>query len=153
MKYLAAPALFLALATSASAEAGPMTITRSGSHPVQRTPAANCTGDVRFIQLAPVSSPHRSSSTSVTFARGARTAWHSHPGGQTLVVTSGTGWIQAWGEKRQEIRVGDTIWTPPGVKHWHGATATAGMTHLTIQGIVDGRVVDWNEKVSDEQYK
>jgi quercetin dioxygenase-like cupin family protein len=88
----------------------------------------------------------------VTFAPGARTAWHTHPAGQILIVTYGTGWIQQWGAERREIKPGDVVWIPPGVKHWHGGTATNGMSHMAIQEMVDGRNVDWLEKVSDEQY-
>lgn len=89
----------------------------------------------------------------VTFEPGARSAWHTHPAGQTLIVTSGIGWVQQWGGERREIKPGDVIWTPPGVKHWHGATATNGMRHIAIQEQVDGKVVDWMEQVSDEQYR
>ncbi|MEZ4647637.1 MAG: cupin domain-containing protein [Candidatus Eisenbacteria bacterium] len=88
----------------------------------------------------------------VAFEPGARSAWHTHPAGQLLVVTEGSGWIQQWGEAKREIVAGDVIWTPPGVKHWHGATATAAMTHVAIQQAVGGDVVEWMEAVSDEQY-
>ena len=96
--------------------------------------------------------PSRISVGSVTFERGARSAWNTHPFGQILIVTAGTGWIQQQGGQKQEIKPGDVIWTPPGVKHWHGATATNGMTHLAITELLDGRNVDWTEKVSDVQY-
>jgi quercetin dioxygenase-like cupin family protein len=90
----------------------------------------------------------------VTFEAGARSAWHSHPLGQTLIVTAGTGWIQEeGGGEKQEIRQGDVVWTPPGVWHWHGATRTTAMTHIAIQEALDGKVVEWTEKVSDEQYQ
>lgn len=88
----------------------------------------------------------------VSFSPCARTAWHSHPGGQTLVVTSGTGWVQEWGGQKHQINPGDVIWTPPGVKHWHGATETTAMTHIAVQDTVDGRPVDWLEHVTDDQY-
>jgi quercetin dioxygenase-like cupin family protein len=78
--------------------------------------------------------------------------WHSHPAGQTLIVTSGTGWVQEWGGQKQAIQPGDVVWTPPGVKHWHGATANEGMTHIAMQEHVDGKVVEWMEQVSSEQY-
>ncbi len=88
----------------------------------------------------------------VTFETGARTAWHSHPAGQTLVVTEGSGWVQAAGGPRLDLKPGDVVWTPPGVRHWHGATASTSMTHMALQGAVDGSTVDWFEQVSDEQY-
>jgi quercetin dioxygenase-like cupin family protein len=88
----------------------------------------------------------------LTFDAGGRTAWHSHPAGQTLFVTSGTGWVQDWGRKKIEIKAGDVVWTPPGVKHWHGGTSASEMTHVAIQGAVGGQVVDWMEPVTDEQY-
>jgi quercetin dioxygenase-like cupin family protein len=89
----------------------------------------------------------------VTFEPGARTAWHRHPLGQTLIVTAGSGWVQQWGGQIQEIRQGDVVWIPPGQKHWHGATATTAMTHIAIQEQLDGKVVEWMEKVSEEQYR
>jgi quercetin dioxygenase-like cupin family protein len=89
----------------------------------------------------------------VSFEPCARSAWHTHPAGQTLIVTSGVGWIQEWGGQKREIRAGDVIWTPPGAKHWHGATAASPMTHIAIQEHVNGKVVDWMEQVSDEQYR
>ena len=103
--------------------------------------------------LFPVNSPSRTSGGSVTFEPGARSAWHTHPLGQTLIVTAGTGWVQQWGGEKQEIRPGDVVWTPPGVKHWHGATPTTAMTHIAIQETLDGKNVEWMEKVSDEQYR
>ena len=92
------------------------------------------------------------SGASVAFERGARTAWHSHPLGQTLIVTAGTGWVQQWGGQVQEIWQGDIVWIPPNLKHWHGATASASMTHIAVQESLDGKAVEWMEKVSDEQY-
>jgi quercetin dioxygenase-like cupin family protein len=89
----------------------------------------------------------------VTFEPGARSAWHTHPLEQTLIVTSGFGWTQCWGEPKEEIRPGDVIWCPPGKKHWHGATATTALAHIAIVEKVDGKAVDWMEKVSDEQYQ
>ena len=94
----------------------------------------------------------RASGGHVTFEPGARSAWHTHPAGQTLIVTSGVGWVQEWGGVKREIRPGDVVWTPPGVKHWHGAAATSGMSHIAITNVVGGKNVDWMEKVSDEQY-
>jgi quercetin dioxygenase-like cupin family protein len=92
------------------------------------------------------------SSAEVTFTPCARTAWHTHPAGQTLIVTTGTGWIQQWGGQKHSIKPGDVIWTPPGVKHWHGATDGSAMTQIAIQDSVDGKPVDWLENVTDEQY-
>ena len=104
-------------------------------------------------QLFPGHDPARTSGGKVSFAPGARSAWHTHPLGQILIVTDGTGWMQQWGGPVEEIRTGDVIWIPPGVKHWHGATATTSMTHIAIQEQLNGRVVDWMEKVTDEQYR
>lgn len=88
----------------------------------------------------------------MTFDAGARSAWHTHPLGQTLIVTAGTGWTQEWGGEKQVIKPGDVVWCPPSVKHWHGATATTGMSHIAIQEVLDGKNVEWMEHVSDEQY-
>ncbi|MEH2143477.1 (R)-mandelonitrile lyase [Nostoc sp.] len=129
-----------------------MTITRSGSRMPSRGPEANFTGNVSVEPLFPVNSPSRTSGGSVTFEPGARSAWHTHPLGQTLIVTVGTGWVQQESGEKQEIRQGDVVWTPPGVKHWHGATATNRLTHIAIQETLDGKNVEWMEKVSDEQY-
>jgi len=97
--------------------------------------------------------PARALGVSVTFEPGARTAWHTHPLGQTLIVTSGCGWTQCWGEPKETIRPGDVVWCPPDKKHWHGATATTAMTHIAILEKLNGKAVDWMEKVSDEQYQ
>ena len=129
-----------------------MTITRSGAGASRRGPEANFTGNVSVEALFPVNSPSRMSGGSVTFEPGARSAWHTHPLGQILIVTAGSGWAQQEGDVKQEIKQGDVIWTPPGVKHWHGATATDRLTHIAIQGSLDGKNVEWMEKVSDEQY-
>jgi quercetin dioxygenase-like cupin family protein/quinol monooxygenase YgiN len=129
-----------------------MTIQRSGSLPATVGPAANFTGPVTVVPLFQASEHRRASAASVSFAPNARSAWHSHPAGQTLIVTSGTGWVRQWGGVTQEIHVGDVVWTPPGVKHWHGATRTTAMTHTAMQESVDGKVVEWMEQVSDEQY-
>jgi quercetin dioxygenase-like cupin family protein len=96
--------------------------------------------------------PARASSASVTFEPGARTTWHTHPAGQRLVVTAGLGWVQQSGGRTQEIRPGDVVWIPPGVKHWHGATPATAMTHIAVQEAVEGKVVEWMEHVTDEQY-
>jgi quercetin dioxygenase-like cupin family protein len=130
-----------------------MEIRRSGSQPSQKGPADNFTGAVRIDPLFAAPAPARVSGGLVTFEPGARSAWHTHPLGQTLIVTSGVGWTQCWGEPKTEIRAGDVIWCAPGHKHWHGATATTAMSHIAIQEHAgDGKVVDWLEKVSDEQY-
>jgi len=110
------------------------------------------TGNVRIDSQFQRSDPSRLTGAIVTFEPGARTAWHTHPLGQTLIVTSGCGWTQCEGEPRVEIRAGDVIWCPPGHKHWHGATATTAMTHIAIQEALDGKNVTWMEKVSDEEY-
>lgn len=128
-------------------------ITRNGSQSSTAGSAENFIGSVRINPLFPVHDPARASGVSVTFEAGARTAWHTHPLGQTLIVTTGVGWVQQWGGQIQEIRSGDVVWIPPGVKHWHGATATTAMTHLALQDALDGRWVDWMEQVSDEQYE
>ncbi|MFA5957737.1 cupin domain-containing protein [Hyphomicrobium sp.] len=111
------------------------------------------TGSVRIDPLFQASDPARVASASVTFEPGARTAWHTHPLGQTLIVTAGLGWAQRDGGPVEEIRPGDVVWFPPGEKHWHGATATTAMTHIAIQEASNGKTVDWLEHVSDEQYR
>jgi quercetin dioxygenase-like cupin family protein len=130
-----------------------MDITRSGSQPSAKGPAEYFTGTVRVDPLFQAPDPARVVGASVTFEPGARTAWHTHPLGQTLIVTAGKGLTQRWGGAIEEIRPGDVISFPPGEKHWHGATATTAMTHLAIQERLDGKTVDWMEKVSDEQYQ
>jgi len=129
-----------------------MEIRWNGSQPSNKGPADWFTGTVRVDPLFQAHDPARTSGGSVTFEPGARSAWHTHPMGQTLIVTAGCGWVQAWGEPVQEIRPGDVIWTPPGQKHWHGAKASTAMTHIAIQEALDGKVVDWMEKVGDDQY-
>jgi len=130
-----------------------MDIKRSGSQPSGIGPAEWFTGTVRVDPLFQAPDPARVSGASVTFEPGARTAWHTHPLGQTLIVTAGVGCTQRWGGPIEQIRPGDVIWIPPGEKHWHGATATTAMTHIAIQERLDGKTVDWMEKVSDEQYQ
>jgi quercetin dioxygenase-like cupin family protein len=132
---------------------GTMEIKRNGSQPSAKGPADYFTGAVRVDPLFQAPDPARVRGASVTFEPGARTAWHTHPLGQTLIVTSGLGWVQAWGGSVEEIRPGDVVWFPPGEKHWHGATPTTAMTHIAIQEALDGTVVDWMEQVSDEQYR
>jgi quercetin dioxygenase-like cupin family protein len=130
-----------------------MEIKRNGSQPSGRGPAEYFTGSVRVDPLFQAPDPARVAGASVTFEPGARTAWHTHPLGQTLIVTSGLGWAQHWGGPVEEIRPGDVVWFPPGEKHWHGATPTTPMTHIAIQERLDGKAVDWMEQVSDEQYR
>jgi quercetin dioxygenase-like cupin family protein len=129
-----------------------MEIKRCGSQPSVEGPDAYFTGTVRIDPLFQAPDPARIAGASVTFEPGARTAWHTHPLGQTLVVTSGLGLAQRWGGPAEEIRPGDVVWFPPGEKHWHGASPTTAMTHLAIQEALDGSPVEWLEKVSDEQY-
>ncbi len=130
-----------------------MEIKRSGSQPSGKGPGEWFTGMVRIDPLLSPPEPARVAGALVTFEPGARTAWHTHPLGQTLIVTVGCGWVQREGGPIEEIRPGDVIWFSPGEKHWHGATATTGMTHTALQEALNGKVVDWMEKVSDEQYQ
>src|SRR5438874_499565 len=129
-----------------------MEINRSGSQPSNKGPADWFTGTVRIDPLFQAPEPARVACASVTFEPSARTAWHTHPLGQTLIVTSGLGWVQRSGGPIEEIRPGDVVWFPPNEKHWHGATPTTAMTHIAIQEALDGKVVDWMEKVSDQEY-
>lgn len=129
-----------------------MEIKRSGSQSSIKGPVDYFTGNVRIDPLFDASEPGRVTGASVTFEPGARTAWHTHPLGQVLIVTSGVGWTQCWGGPIVEIRAGDVIRCPPGHKHWHGATPTTSMMHIAIQEALNGKVVEWMEKVSDEQY-
>jgi quercetin dioxygenase-like cupin family protein len=130
-----------------------MEIKRAGSQHSTRGPADWFTGNVRIDPLFEAPEPARVRGVSVTFERGARTAWHTHPLGQTLIVTSGLGWTQRWGGPIEEVRSGDVVWFAPNEKHWHGATPTTAMTHIAIQEALNGKVVEWMEKVSEEQYR
>jgi quercetin dioxygenase-like cupin family protein len=130
-----------------------MEIKRSGSQPSRKPPEEYFTGQVRLDPLFTAPQPARVAGAHVTFEPGARTAWHTHPLGQHLLVTSGLGWTQREGGPVEEIRPGDVVWFPPGEKHWHGATATTAMSHIAIQESLDGKPVDWLEKVSDAQYR
>jgi quercetin dioxygenase-like cupin family protein len=130
-----------------------MDIKRSGSQPSSNGSAEYFTGTVRVDPLFEASSPARVLGASVTFEPGARTAWHTHPLGQTLIVTAGHGWVQSWGGPIEEIQLGDVIWIPPDEKHWHGATATTAMTHIAIVERLNGKSAQWMEKVSNEQYQ
>lgn len=160
IKHLAA--LLLAVSTaqaiaqtaSAPMAAGTMsqTVTRAGGLPSSKGPAEYFTGDVRVDPLFTPSDATPYAGAYVTFAAGARSAWHSHPTGQRLIITAGTGWTQVWGGKVTELHAGDVVWCPPGVKHWHGASANSSMTHLALTGTVNGKNVDWMEKVTDSEY-
>ena len=129
-----------------------MNIQRNGSQPSQQGPAGYFTGTVRVDPLFHTPAPARGFGANVTFEPGARTAWHSHPLGQTLIVTAGCGRAQRWGGPVEEIRPGDVVWIPPGEKHWHGASATTAMTHIAIVEELDGKSADWLEQVGDDQY-
>jgi len=130
-----------------------MAIRRNGSQPSSKGPAEWFIGNVRIDPLHQADAPARVSIANVTFEPGARTAWHSHPLGQTLIVTAGSGQVQNWDEQREEINPGDVVWTAPGVKHWHGAAPTTAMTHISIVEKLDGKSADWMEHVSDKQYQ
>lgn len=129
-----------------------MEIKRAGSRPPRQAEADYFSGTVRIDPLHAASDPARAAVLSVTFEPGARTAWHTHPLGQTLVVTAGRGRVQVWEGPVEEVGPGDVVWFPPGEKHWHGATPTTAMTHIAVQEALGGRTADWMEKVSDEQY-
>lgn len=135
-----------------AAQGKSQTVTRAGSQPPTKGPAEYFIGNVRVDPLFPANEWAPYSGAYVTFEPGARSAWHTHPAGQRLVVVSGVGLTQEWGKPVQEIRPGDVVWCPPGVKHWHGAVPTVAMTHLAVTGTVDGKNVIWMEKVTDEQY-
>ncbi|WP_407572655.1 cupin domain-containing protein [Deinococcus altitudinis] len=130
-----------------------MNIRRVGSQPSQKGPAEWFTGTVRIDPLFSASEPARAAGNAVTFEPGARTAWHTHPLGQTLMVLSGAGRVQREGGPLEEIRPGDVVWFAPGEKHWHGAAPATAMTHIAIQEALDGKAVDWLEQVTDEQYR
>jgi quercetin dioxygenase-like cupin family protein len=163
-RILAATGSMAALMTTRAAAAGEsnvatqgrdeaMQITRAGSQPSNKGSGDYFTGTVRVDPLFPVREPGRVSAGSVTFEPGARTAWHTHPLGQTLIITAGMGWVQREGGPIEEVRPDDVVWFPPGLKHWHGASPKTAMTHIAIQETLNGKNVDWLEKVSDEQYR
>ena len=130
-----------------------MDIKRSGTQPSGKGPADWFTGTVRIDPLFDAPAPARAVGASVTFEPGARTAWHTHPLGQSLIIVSGLGWAQQDGGPREEIRPGDVVWFPPGEKHWHGATPTTAVSHIAVTESLDGKNVDWMEQVTDEQYR
>jgi 4-carboxymuconolactone decarboxylase len=154
---LAVPALVLSVAFASQAQntqaSKPMqTIVRAGSQPSSKGPAENFTGNVTVAPLFPADASAPYSGAYVTFEAGARSAWHTHPAGQRLVVTAGVGRTAEWGGVVREIKAGDVVWCPPGVKHWHGASPTTAMTHLALTGTVNNKAVEWMEKVTDAQY-
>lgn len=130
-----------------------MSVVRNGEQAAIMGAPANFVGNARIDPLFPVRAPSNVSAGAVTFQPGARSAWHTHPLGQTLIVTAGMGWVQQVGGEKIVIKPGDVIWTPPGVKHWHGATATTGMTHIAIQESQNGKNVEWLEPVTEAQYE
>ena len=157
MRFLAAIAIsFCLLASGAhsqtSKDQGAIRIMRTGSQPSRQAPAENFTGSVRVDPLFRANAPARATGSLVTFEPAARTAWHTHSLGQILIVTAGTGRVQRWGDPVEEIRQGDVVWIPPGQKHWHGAAPNSSMAHIAIVEELDGKTVDWMEKVSDAQY-
>lgn len=140
-------------ATGAQPPAVAVKVTRVGSQPSVAGPAQNFTGTVRVDSPFSAQAPGRVGGGIVTFEPGARTAWHAHPLGQTLIVTAGVGRVRQWDGPLEEIRPGDVVWIPPGVKHWHGASRTTGMSHVAIAESLDGKTTDWMEQVSDAQYR
>lgn len=152
MKTLLALLLLTLLVRPSIATAQGITIVRAGSQPAEQGPAANFTGTVRVERLFGAVEPARATGGLVTFDTGARTAWHTHPLGQTLIVTDGIGRVQMWGGPIQEIRKGDTVRIPPNVKHWHGASPQTPMSHIAIGEQLEGKSVDWMEKVSDAEF-
>lgn len=145
----AATCLMFLCASVTSALVGDVVVTRAGTQPSSKGAAANFTGDVRVNSRFQAQAPARVGGGIVTFAPGARTAWHTHPLGQTLIVTAGAGRVQHWGGPVQNISPGDIVWIPPGVKHWHGAATDKGMTHVAIAESPDGKSVEWMEHVTD----
>jgi Uncharacterized conserved protein, contains double-stranded beta-helix domain len=152
MKAAMTVALSLGASTVLAEPGKAVSVTRAGASPSTAGPPSNFTGAVRVDSRFSATAPATVGGGTVTFEPGARTAWHTHPLGQTLIVTAGVGLVQHWGGEIQEIRPGDIAWIPPGVKHWHGATATTGMSHIAISEALDGKSVEWMEHVTDEQY-
>lgn len=143
----------IGVALAADKSAGPQTVAVAGSQPSAKGPAEYFTCNARIDPLFGPKDTAPFAGGMVTFEPGARSNWHTHPTGQHLIVTSGVGWTQEWGGPIVEIRAGDVVWCPPGVKHWHGATPNTAMTHLALTGTIGGKNVEWMEKVSDEQYR
>lgn len=148
----AAGVIALALLAATTSQAQQMTITPDASRQATRGSAEFFTGTAFIDPLFSNTDQTRATGGHVTFAPGARSAWHTHPAGQVLIITDGVGWVQEWNEEKREVRAGDVVWTPPGVKHWHGATSATSMRHIAIQEMVDGRNVNWMEHVSDAEY-
>jgi len=147
-------AAMVALSSVAGADAShEIRIARASDNPSVQAPANNFTGVVRLESQFRGDAPARMAGAIVTFERGARTNWHTHPLGQTLIVTQGSGFVQRWGGSRQEIKVGDVVWIPADTKHWHGASESTSMSHVAITEALDGKTVEWMEKVSDQQYR
>jgi quercetin dioxygenase-like cupin family protein len=153
LRVMASAAMLPWVGLRAQTQGGHMEITRSGSQPSVKGPAEWFTGTVRIDPLFDAPLPSRAGGATVTFEPEARTAWHTHPLGQTLIVISGAGKAQRWGAPIEDIRPGDVVWIPPGEKHWHGASPTTAMTHIAIQEKLDGKAVDWLEHVTAEQYR
>lgn len=152
MNRVAIVALSFAVLNAGSATAQKMEVTSTDSRSSFIGSTTNFYGKVT---VAPLYAPNGSTSSSgglVSFGAGARSAWHTHPAGQVLIITSGSGWVQEEGQPKRNVGPGDIVWTPPGIKHWHGASATDTMSHIAITNVVDGKNVDWMEQVSDEQY-
>lgn len=149
---IAAVVLSLGVSTAYAIDDAHITVMRVGSQPSTVGPEQNFTGAVLVDSRFSGTAPARVGGGIVTFAPGAHTAWHTHPLGQTLIVTSGVGLVQKWDDAVQEIRPGDIVWIPAGVKHWHGASPTVGMSHIALSEAQDGKSVEWMEKVSKEQY-
>ena len=153
MKHIIATATALGVFAAAPASAESTQISQNGSRPSAKGAAQYFSGSVIVDPLYAANASTSSTGGLVTFEPGARSAWHTHPAGQHLIVTSGTGWVQEEGGQKREIKPGDVIWTPPGAKHWHGATATNVMSHIAITNMLDGKNVEWMEHVTDEQYR
>jgi quercetin dioxygenase-like cupin family protein len=153
MNRLRATAISLALLAALPANAQSTQISPNGSRPSAKGAPQYFTGSVIVDPLYAANDSTSSSGGLVTFEPGARSAWHTHPAGQYLIVTSGTGWVHEEGGQKREIKPGDVIWTPPGVRHWHGATATNAMSHIAITNVINGKNVEWMEHVTDEQYR
>ena len=152
LSLLVSTGAFVSRALAAEADKTSQTIFRAGSQGSSNGPAEFFTGHVRIDPLFPANDSAHFSGAYVTFEPGARSAWHMHPTGQHLIVTAGVGRTQAWGGPIEEIKAGDVIWCPPQVKHWHGASPTTAMTHIALTGTINGKNVEWMEKVTDEQY-
>jgi len=144
--------LAFSMVASPAADLGAVKVAHAGDKPSAAGPADYFTGRVRIDAPFQAEPPARVGGATVSFEPGARTAWHTHPLGQTLIVTTGAGWVQEWGKPAQALKPGDIVWIPPGVKHWHGARAEVAMSHIAIAESVDGSPVTWMEQVSEQQY-